>query len=122
MKRAAFWIIIAAAAAVVPWVASPTIVQFGINALMLAGLAQAWNIIGGYTGYISFGNSVFYGLGSYGTAVAMVQYHWSFPVGLAIGAVAAVIFAVALGLPVLRLRGHYFAIATLGLAQVMTAI
>jgi branched-chain amino acid transport system permease protein len=122
MKRAAFWIVIAAAAAVVPWVASPTIVQFGINALMLAGLAQAWNIIGGYTGYISFGNSVFYGLGSYGTAVAMVQYHWSFPVGLAIGAVAAVVFAVALGLPVLRLRGHYFAIATLGLAQVMTAI
>jgi branched-chain amino acid transport system permease protein len=103
-------------------VASPTLIQFGINALFLAALAQAWNIIGGYTGYASFGNSVFYGLGSYGTAIAMVQFHWSFPVGLALGALLAVGFALLIGLPVLRLRGHYFAIATLGLAQVMTAI
>jgi branched-chain amino acid transport system permease protein len=114
--------IVAAAAATVPWIASPTIIQYGINALFLAGLAQSWNIIGGYTGYTSFGNSVFYGLGSYGTAIAMVNYGLPFPVGLALGAVLAVAFAVLLGIPVLRLKGHYFAIATLGLAQVMTAI
>ena len=42
------------------------LVQFGISALLLATLAQGWNIIGGYTGYASFGNSVFYGLGAYG--------------------------------------------------------
>jgi len=97
-------------------------VQFGINALILATLAQSWNIIGGYTGYPSFGNSVFYGLGGYGVAIAMVQYGLPFPVGLAIGIGLAVGFAILLGLPVLRLRGHYFAIATLGLAEVMTAI
>src|SRR5207244_1867797 len=108
--------------AAVPWIASPTLIQFGISALLLATLAQSWNIIGGYTGYASFGNSVFYGLGSYGTAIAMVQWHLPFSVGLALGAILAVAFAVLLGLPVLRLRGHYFAIATLALAEVMIAI
>ncbi len=121
-RRAALWALVAALAAVLPWVAPPVIVQFGINALFLASLAQAWNIIGGYTGYASFGNSVFYGLGAYGTAIAMVQFDQPFAVGLAAGAVLAVLFALLLGVPVLRLRGHYFAIATLGLAQVMTAI
>ena len=108
--------------ATVPSWGSAVLVQFGINALILATLAQSWNIIGGYTGYPSFGNSVFYGLGGYGVAIAMVQFQLPFEVGLTIGVALAVIFAVLLGLPVLRLRGHYFAIATLGLAEVMTAI
>jgi branched-chain amino acid transport system permease protein len=106
----------------VPWYGSDVLIQFGINALLLAVLAQGWNIIGGYAGYASFGNSVFYGLGSYGVAIAMVQWHLPFGVGLVFGVVLAVVFAVLLGIPVLRLKGHYFAIATLALSQVMTAI
>jgi branched-chain amino acid transport system permease protein len=119
------WILLAAALVVlaaVPWFGSDVLVQFGINALLLAVLAQGWNIIGGYTGYASFGNSVFYGLGSYGVAIAMVQWELPFAVGMVFGVVLAVAFAFLLGLPVLRLRGHYFAIATLALAQVMIAI
>jgi len=107
---------------VLPWFASPTIIQFGIATLLLATLAQGWNIIGGFTGYASFGNSVFFGLGSYGTAIAMVQWQLPFGVGLIFGALLSVLFALVMGLPVLRLRGHYFAIATLALSQVMTAI
>lgn len=106
----------------VPWYGSDVLVQFGINTLLLAVLAQGWNIIGGYAGYASFGNSVFYGLGSYGVAIAMAQWQLPFAAGLALGVALAVVFAVVLGMPVLRLRGHYFAIATLALAQVMTAI
>jgi branched-chain amino acid transport system permease protein len=106
----------------VPWFGSDVLAQFGISVLQLAVLAQSWNIIGGFTGYSSFGNSVFYGLGSYGVAIAMVQWKSSFGVGLLFGVALAVAFAVLLGLPVLRLRGHYFAIATLALGQVMTAI
>ena len=105
-----------------PFVGSDSLIQFGINTLLLASLAQAWNIIGGYAGYASFGNSVFYGLGSYGVGIAMVQWHLPFGVGMALGAGLAVIFACSLGVAVLRLRGHYFAIATLALSQVMTAI
>ncbi|MGX7874027.1 branched-chain amino acid ABC transporter permease [Mesorhizobium sp. ORM6] len=108
--------------AAAPWFGSDVLVQFGINALLLAVLAQGWNIIGGYAGYASFGNSVFYGLGSYGVAIAMVQWELPFAVGLIFGVATAVAFAFLLGLPVLRLKGHYFAIATLALAQVMIAI
>ncbi len=115
-------VIALAVLAAVPWFGSDVLVQFGINALLLAVLAQGWNIIGGYTGYASFGNSVFYGLGSYGVAIAMVQWELPFAVGMVFGVVLAVAFAFLLGLPVLRLKGHYFAIATLALAQVMIAI
>ncbi|MBZ9739839.1 MULTISPECIES: branched-chain amino acid ABC transporter permease [unclassified Mesorhizobium] len=115
-------LVVIAALAAVPWFGSDVLVQFGINALLLAVLAQGWNIIGGYAGYASFGNSVFYGLGSYGVAIAMVQWQLPFAVGLVFGVALALVFAFLLGLPVLRLKGHYFAIATLALAQVMIAI
>jgi branched-chain amino acid transport system permease protein len=108
--------------AAVPWIASDVVIQFGINALLLAVLAQGWNIIGGYCGYPSFGNSTFFGLGCYGVAIALAQWDLPFVVGLAFGAALAAAFALLLGLPVLRLKGHYFAIATLALALAMTAI
>ena len=114
--------VVVALAALVPFTLSPVIVQFGISTLLLAVLAQGWNIIGGYTGYPSFGNSVFYGLGTYGTAVAMVQLGLPFAAGLGVGAAVAVAFAFLLGIPVLRLRGHYFAITTLALSQAVAAV
>lgn len=115
-------IVIAIFMAFIPGFASDTMIQFWINALLLATLAQAWNILGGFGGYVSFGNSVFYGLGTYGTGIAMATYHLPFGVGLAIGVVLAVIGAAVVGLPILRLRGPYFAIATLGLNGAMLAI
>ena len=85
--------------------------------LMFATLAEAWNVIGGFAGYASFGNVVFFGLGAYTVAVLMAKAGWAFwpalPVAVAVGAV----FAALVGLPVLRLKGHYFAIATLGVAE-----
>jgi branched-chain amino acid transport system permease protein len=125
MTRALPWVVVSVALGALiplPWYGSATFVQFGINALLLATLAQSWNIIGGYGGYASFGNSVFYGLGSYGTGIAMAQFGLPFGVGLAAGAALGVVFAVVLGVPLLRLRGHYFAIATLASSEVMNAI
>jgi len=115
-------VIVVALLAAVPWLGNDVLVQFGINVLLLAVLAQGWNIIGGYTGYASFGNSVFYGLGAYGVGIAMAQFALPFWVGLLLGLALALVFAAVLGLAVLRLKGHYFAICTLGLAFVMTAI
>ena len=108
--------------AIVPWVGDEVIIQYGINALLVAVLAQSWNIIGGFAGYASFGNSVFYGLGTYGTAIAMVKFGLPFWVGLVAGGVLGMVCAVLLGLPILRLRGHYFAIATLGISVTMSAV
>ncbi|MGH2735489.1 MAG: branched-chain amino acid ABC transporter permease, partial [Actinomycetota bacterium] len=90
--------------------------------LMFATMAVAWNIIGGYAGYASFGNVVFFGLGGYTVAVLMAKAGWSFWPALAAAGVVAALFAVLIGLPVLRLRGHYFAIATLGVAEGMREI
>jgi branched-chain amino acid transport system permease protein len=115
-------VIVVAALAALPGYGNSVLVQFGISVLLLATLAQGWNIIGGYTGYASFGNSVFYGLGAYGVAIAMVQFKLPFWVGMIAGLVLAVLFAAALGAAVLRLKGHYFAICTLALAFIMTAI
>jgi branched-chain amino acid transport system permease protein len=85
--------------------------------LMFATMALAWNIIGGFAGYANFGNVVFFGLGGYTVAVLMAKAGWPFWPALAVAGAVAVVFAVLLGLPILRLRGHYFAIATLGVAE-----
>jgi branched-chain amino acid transport system permease protein len=84
---------------------------------MFVALAQAWNLIGGYTGYASFGQVVFFGLGAYTTAVLMTNYHVSFWIALPAAIAVGAAFAVVIGAPLLRLRGHYFAIATLGTAE-----
>mgnify|MGYP000890547888 FL=1 len=84
---------------------------------MFVALALSWNLIGGYTGYASFGQVVFFGLGGYFAAVTMTHLHWSFWVALPLAGLAAAAYAVVIGIPLLRLRGHYFAIATLGVAE-----
>lgn len=115
-------IIILIALILLPTYGSDTLIQFAISTLLLAVLAQGWNIIGGYAGYPSFGNSVFYGLGAYGVGIAMAQWQLSFAFGMGLGVVLAAVFALCLGIPVLRLKGHYFAISTLALALAMAAI
>jgi branched-chain amino acid transport system permease protein len=84
---------------------------------MFVALAQAWNVIGGFTGYASFGQVAFFGIGAYTTAVLMTNYHVSFWLAMPAAIVSGVLFAVLIGVPLLRLRGHYFAIATLGFAE-----
>jgi branched-chain amino acid transport system permease protein len=106
----------------VPWFGNELLIQFGINALIVASLAQSWNILGGFSGYASFGNSVFYGIGTYGTAIAMTQWGLPFWAGLIVGAAGGLVFALLLGWPILRLRGPYFAIVTLGLSATMAAV
>jgi branched-chain amino acid transport system permease protein len=86
--------------------------------LLFCVLAQSWDFIGGYTGYSAFGNVAFFGIGAYSIGLWLTPQR-PFWVGLVIGAVAAAIFAVIIGLPVLRLKGHYFAIATLGTAEAL---
>ncbi|HEX6499181.1 MAG TPA: branched-chain amino acid ABC transporter permease [Micromonosporaceae bacterium] len=85
--------------------------------LMFVGLAAAWNLIGGYTGYACFGQVGFFGLGAYTVAVAMVHARLSFWLALPLAAVVSGLFAALVGWPLLRLKGHYFAVATLGVAE-----
>jgi branched-chain amino acid transport system permease protein len=83
---------------------------------MFVVLASAWNIIGGLTGYAAFGNVAFFGLGAYTTAMLVDAHkaHLPFALALLAAPVVPALFAALIGFPLLRLRGHYFAIATLG--------
>lgn len=91
-----------------------------ITGIFLFGiLASAWNLIGGYTGYPDFGGAAFLGIGAYTTGILMLRAHAPFAAALPAGCVLAASAAVAMGALLLRLRGHYFAIATLGFMLVL---
>ena len=100
-----------------PAVLSPFLIQFLINLFMLAALAESWNIIGGFTGYASFGNVAFFGIGAYTTGVLLTVGGLPFALALPAAGLLAMAFGALIGLPILRLKGHYFAIATLGVAE-----
>ncbi|HWD15238.1 MAG TPA: branched-chain amino acid ABC transporter permease, partial [Casimicrobiaceae bacterium] len=98
----------------------PTVVtQLAFLWLMIL-FAVTWDVNGGQMGYNSFGNVLFFGIGVY--ACALVQrdsglgYYAALFVGTGAGALCAAIAAIVLGPPLLGIRGHYFAIATLGLS------
>jgi branched-chain amino acid transport system permease protein len=86
---------------------------------MFGALAQALNLIAGFAGYPAFGNVVFLGLGAYGTGVTMVHLGLPFPAGVLVGVAVSVMVALVVGPPLLRLRGHYFAIGTLALNEAL---
>ena len=81
---------------------------------VFAVLALSWDLVGGQTGYPSFGNMAFFGIGAYTGAIMMKDFAVSFPLAIATAGVLATVFGMIIGIIVLRLRGHYFAIATLG--------
>jgi branched-chain amino acid transport system permease protein len=110
----------AAAAIVVPFFFGG-VAQLNLLVLVLlyASLAQAWNILGGFTGQVSLGNAAFFGIGAYTSTVLLVEWNVSPWLGMLAGAGLAAIFAVIIGYPVFRLGGHYFAIATIALGEIM---
>ncbi len=89
-----------------------------INAIVVLGL----NLFIGYAGQISLGHAAFFGLGAYGSAIATVTFELApWPAMFLVAALVAVV-ALAVGIPVLRLSGHYLAMATLGLNYVVHTV
>lgn len=93
----------------------------GVLALTLGIAATGWNVIGGYAGQVSFGQAVFFAAGAYSTAL-LVRSGWSPWPAMTVGAVVAVALSVAIGFPTFRLRGHYFAIATIAAGEIARAV
>jgi branched-chain amino acid transport system permease protein len=81
--------------------------------LLYALMAQSWNVVAGLSGQISLGHAIFFGLGAYSSTVLFAKYSITPWAGLLVGMVLSALAAIAIGVPTLRLRGHYFAIATL---------
>ncbi|MEN8153328.1 MAG: branched-chain amino acid ABC transporter permease [Acidobacteriota bacterium] len=123
MRKNIFFITLIIVSIAAPlFISNNFILRFATDILIFAILASAWNIIGGFTGYASFGNVVFFGIGAYSTSVLMSVSGLGFVVSFLLSGILAAFFAFIIGLPVLRLKGHYFAIATLGVAEAVKAL
>jgi branched-chain amino acid transport system permease protein len=105
-----------------PMVATGYGIQFMLQLFMWVALAQSWNLISGLTGYVSFGHVAFFGTGAYAGAILVTKHAWHWVPASLMGGVAAVVLALIIGYPCLRLKGPYFAIAMLGLNEVMRVL
>jgi len=94
----------------------------GYTVLQFVVLATAWNILGGYTGYVNFGTAAFFALGAYSSVFFHKFYPLPIPVLVAIGAAVAGLVGLGTGYLTLRLRGAFFSIATLALAVVLQTL
>ena len=90
--------------------------------LKAIALASSLNILLGYTGYVSFGHIVFYGFGGYVGLYFVNEQGWSIWAGILVGGIASGLLAFLLGKAILRLRGAYFALATIGINEAMRAL
>ena len=95
--------------------------EIAFTILKAIALASSLNILLGYTGYVSFGHIVFYGFGGYVGLYFVNEQGWSIWMGILVGGLAAGILAFLLGKAILRLRGAYFALATIGINEAMKA-
>lgn len=117
--------VLAFAAAVVlvllPALADNYVLRVATTMLMYSALALGWNFIGGFAGYPSFATAAFFGLGAYASGVLQTM-GVPMPAAWALGGAIVALFAAALGRAILHLRGHYFAIASLVVAEVLREI
>lgn len=122
--RRAGWAVVLLAALVLPWLLADQGYTLRVACLILlfAALAQAWNIAAGLSGLISLGHAGFFGAGAYVSTLLLVNFGISPWIGLLAALAAGALLAALLSLPTLRLRGHYFALATLAFGEVMRVI
>jgi branched-chain amino acid transport system permease protein len=91
----------------------PFYLHLMILVFMYAVMSQSWNVIAGLSGQISLGHGMFFGIGAYASSVLYVHYGVTPWIGIVAGMVICGLVAILIGIPMLRLSGHYFAIAPL---------
>jgi branched-chain amino acid transport system permease protein len=96
--------------------------QLAIDVAMFVALAYAWNIISGFTGYISFGQVVFFGLGGFATALLIIHFDVPWFLAAILGGLGGALVALPIGWIMLRLQGIYFALGMFGLAYVVSLL
>jgi len=125
-KQDLYWYILVIFLIILPFIPLVSANSFTQHVLILillyASMSQAWNIIGGYGGQVSFGHSVFFGIGAYGAGMAVVKFGLTPWPGIIIGALAAMVVAVLISYPCFKLKGHYFAIATFAIVEIFNRL
>jgi branched-chain amino acid transport system permease protein len=123
MRRLVWLSVVAAIAIAYPLLlSSPFQQRLGALVLLYAIAASAWNIVGGYAGQVSVGHVVFFGCGAYAAMGSYAKFGLSPLFGIPGGIVLAVALAAIIGVPTLRLSGHYFSMATIAVAETMRLI
>jgi len=112
----------AAVFALVRWIGNEYYFFAGYVVLQFIVLATAWNILGGYTGYVNFGSAAFFAIGAYATIFFYKVFPLPIPVLIVIGGALSGAIGLGMGYLTLRLRGAFFAIGTLALAVVLQTI
>lgn len=126
MRSSTFFLVCAVAAAfvfaVARWIGNEYVFFAGYVVLQFIVLATAWNILGGYTGYVNFGSAAFFAVGAYSSIFFHKAFPLPIPVLIVIGGVISGVVGLGMGYLTLRLRGAFFAIGTLALAVVLQTI
>ncbi len=106
-------------ALVLPLAVDSSHLNMVILVLMAAQLGVAWNMVGGYAGQVSLGHAAFYGLGAYSSTLLMIKFGINPWLGVLAGGGIAVVLSLAFGWSCFRLKGHYFAMATIAVAELV---
>ncbi len=117
MRSLALPLLFGVAGLALPFWGSNYLLGVGFALCSWIALVQSWTVLSAMTGYISLGHAVFFGLGAY--VVALSWGAMPMAAGLVLAGVAAGVFALIVGMPVLRVRGPYFVILTFGLAELV---
>ena len=114
------WAVAAVALALVPlWVQSPYALHIFILLFLAIALGESWNVIGGFAGQYSVGHAAWYGLGAYGAFILLQRKAIAPWFGVWVALAAAVIIALAVGWITFRLRGPYFVLASIAVAEII---
>ncbi|MBB5082924.1 branched-chain amino acid ABC transporter permease [Nonomuraea endophytica] len=106
-----------------PWlVPNYYLVYAGVLTVMYAAMATSWNILGGFTGYVSLGHSAFFGLGAYGTGLLITRAGMPWVLALLVSAVLVTVAAAVIGVAAVRVRGASFVIVSIALVSVMNLL
>jgi branched-chain amino acid transport system permease protein len=97
----------------------PFYLDIGVNLVLAAISASAWNIVGGYAGQVSVGHAMFFGLGAYTPLLLYQLFGWPPMTGIPFGIALSLALAVVIGVPTFRLTGHYFSMATIAVAELI---
>src|SRR5437016_8638496 len=96
--------------------------RLGALVLLYAIAASAWNIVGGYAGQVSVGHAVFFGIGAYSAVTTFVHLGLPPIAGAPVGMALSVAVAAVIGVPTLRLSGHYFSMATIAVGELVRVL
>lgn len=119
-RKGVLLLVLGAGLALVPWfTARSDVLNLLFLIFLFSTLASSWNILSGYAGQISLGHAAFFGLGALTTRLLWLGADQPLSLSLFAGGIVAVAFALLIGVPALRLKGVYFSIGTLAMAEIL---